>query len=120
MLQEVGTLVDRSWREVKRTMADLTLSPDVEIPETAHIEDGGVLCFKKWTYDELKVPDRSLVDYIAINQRAMVHTAHTAGRWQHKRFRKAQIPIVERWLMLSCNMDVTTVRRLWPSVMLNK
>ena len=40
--------------------------------------------------------DLSLVDYIAVKPKYATYTAHTAGRYQKKRFRKAQCPIVER------------------------
>lgn len=41
--------------------------------------------------------DISLADHIAIKQKsAQVYLPHTAGRWQAKRFRKNQCPIVER------------------------
>ncbi len=43
----------------------------------------------------LQISDISLVDYIALKNKA-VYLPHTAGRWQKKRFRKAQCPIVER------------------------
>lgn len=42
-----------------------------------------------------QVSDISLEDYIS-TKRGSVYTPHTAGRYQKKRFRKAQCPIVER------------------------
>ena len=38
----------------------------------------------------------SLEDYIAVKPKYAVYVPHTAGRYQTKRFRKAQCPIVER------------------------
>ena len=55
-----------------------------------------VKLFGKWTFEDLSVSDVSLVDYIAIKDKAVQFMPHTAGRWQKKRFRKAQCPIVER------------------------
>merc|ERR1711974_70665 len=54
--------------------------------------------FNKWTFEDVEVPDISLQDYIAVKQKArhQVYLPHTAGRYQTKRFRKAQCPIVER------------------------
>ena len=44
-------------------------------------------------------PRSSLTDYIAI--RDPVYVPHTAGRYQQKQFRKAQMPIVERMVNAS-------------------
>lgn len=53
--------------------------------------------FGKWNYEEILVKDPCFVDYIAVsNQKSQVNIPHTAGRYQIKRFRKAQCPIVER------------------------
>eukprot|EP01004_Peranema_trichophorum_P009320 NODE_8062_length_714_cov_592.722504_g7444_i0.p1 GENE.NODE_8062_length_714_cov_592.722504_g7444_i0~~NODE_8062_length_714_cov_592.722504_g7444_i0.p1 ORF type:complete len:192 (+),score=25.28 NODE_8062_length_714_cov_592.722504_g7444_i0:68-643(+) len=48
--------------------------------------------FRKWTSD-VDVSDLSLTDYIS---KKPVFMPHTAGRYNKKRFRKAQCPIVER------------------------
>eukprot|EP00744_Colponema_vietnamica_P000151 GILI01000283.1.p1 GENE.GILI01000283.1~~GILI01000283.1.p1 ORF type:complete len:218 (+),score=74.35 GILI01000283.1:67-654(+) len=55
-----------------------------------------VKLFGKWTYDDVEVADISLTDYIALKGKAVVYIPHTAGRYQVKRFRKAQCPITER------------------------
>eukprot|EP01111_Echinosteliopsis_oligospora_P003636 TRINITY_DN156_c0_g1_i1.p1 TRINITY_DN156_c0_g1~~TRINITY_DN156_c0_g1_i1.p1 ORF type:complete len:201 (-),score=20.57 TRINITY_DN156_c0_g1_i1:89-691(-) len=57
-----------------------------------------VKLFGKWTYDDVECLDLSLVDYLAVNQKPKYATflPHTAGRYNKKRFRKAQCPIVER------------------------
>ena len=57
--------------------------------------------FGKWTFDDIKVNDISLEDYIACKGQHAVYLPHTAGRYQKKRFRKASCPIVER---LSCSL----------------
>lgn len=46
-------------------------------------------------YESLQVNDMSVKDFIATTS-APVYQPHTAGRYQKKRFRKAQCPIVER------------------------
>lgn len=53
-----------------------------------------VKLFNKWTYENVKCNDISLVDYIELNRQ--VFLPHTAGRYASKRFRKARCPIVER------------------------
>ncbi|KAF7455994.1 putative 40S ribosomal protein S5 [Cryptosporidium felis] len=55
-----------------------------------------VKLFGKWSYDDVNVSDLSLVDYIAVKDKACVYAPVTAGRYQVKRFRKALCPIVER------------------------
>jgi small subunit ribosomal protein S5e len=51
-----------------------------------------ILLFGKWSA-EVEVKDMALQDYITVNP---IYLPHTAGRYQVKRFRKAQCPIVER------------------------
>lgn len=46
--------------------------------------------------DALLISFHSLEDYIAVKPKYAVYVPHTAGRYQTKRFRKAQCPIVER------------------------
>ena len=43
----------------------------------------------------------ALEDYIAVKPKVAVYVPHTAGRYQAKRFRKAQCPIAER---LACSL----------------
>lgn len=45
--------------------------------------------------------DISLADYVAVKGKHATYLSHTAGRYQRKRFRKAQCPIVER---LACSL----------------
>merc|ERR1719223_153166 len=55
-----------------------------------------VKLFNKWSYDDINVADLSLADYISVKDKHAVYVPHTAGRYQKKRFRKAQCPLVER------------------------
>lgn len=55
-----------------------------------------VKLFGKWSYDGITNTDISLEDYIAVKLQDAVYLPHTAGRYQVKRFRKTQMPIVER------------------------
>ncbi|KAI8800154.1 ribosomal protein S7 domain-containing protein [Cladochytrium replicatum] len=57
----------------------------------------GVKLFNKWSFEDVETnKDMSLVDYLNIRGSGSVYLPHTAGRYQIKRFRKAQCPIVER------------------------
>ena len=52
--------------------------------------------FGKYPYNA-KVPDMTLEELIAVNsEKANVIVPHTSGKYQVKRFRKVQCPIVER------------------------
>eukprot|EP00286_Rhodomonas_abbreviata_P021388 CAMPEP_0181314684 /NCGR_PEP_ID=MMETSP1101-20121128/14952_1 /TAXON_ID=46948 /ORGANISM="Rhodomonas abbreviata, Strain Caron Lab Isolate" /LENGTH=194 /DNA_ID=CAMNT_0023421799 /DNA_START=23 /DNA_END=607 /DNA_ORIENTATION=+ len=55
-----------------------------------------VKLFNKWSYDEVDCNDIALQDYIACKPSSAVYVPHTAQRFQKKRFKKAQAPIVER------------------------
>jgi len=56
--------------------------------------DKVVKLFGRWDAQDVEVKDISLTDYIQV--RHPVWVPHTAGRYAKKRFRKAQMPIVER------------------------
>lgn len=62
---------------------------------TLFFMDPQVKLFSKWAYDTVEVKDVALLDYIMVTQHP-VYLPHTAGRYQVKKFRKAQCPIVER------------------------
>ncbi|OYT50642.1 MAG: 30S ribosomal protein S7 [Desulfurococcales archaeon ex4484_204] len=49
--------------------------------------------FGKWRFDGVVVRDPSLKKYISLRP---VYLPHTGGRHEHKRFGKAEVPIVER------------------------
>merc|ERR1712188_218047 len=57
-----------------------------------------VKLFEKWSFDDVVVSDISLEDYLALKQKFRFYTyvPHTAGRYNAKRFRKSQCPLVER------------------------
>eukprot|EP00894_Picocystis_sp_ML_P003158 jgi/Pico_ML_1/53675/g4183.t1 len=60
------------------------------------MEGAEVKLFGKWSFEDVEVNDMSLEDYVAVKPKYAVVVPHTAGRYQTKRFRKAQCPIVER------------------------
>jgi small subunit ribosomal protein S7 len=49
--------------------------------------------FNKWSYKDLVVVDPGIKAYISLRP---VVTPHTGGRYAHRRFKKAEMPIVER------------------------
>ena len=57
--------------------------------------------FGKWSLEEVTVSDISLQDYIYVKEKHAKFIPHSGARYQVKRFRKAQCPIVER---LACSM----------------
>ncbi|CAI9716172.1 ribosomal S5 [Octopus vulgaris] len=67
---------------------DAEAAPAPELPE--------IKLFGKWSPDDVQVNDISLTDYIAVKEKYSKYLPHSAGRYQLKRFRKAQCPIVER------------------------
>merc|ERR1711953_113147 len=53
--------------------------------------------FGKWSYDVDECPDISLSNYLQVKTvRQQVFVPYTAGRYQQRRFKKGQCPIVER------------------------
>merc|ERR1719362_2739997 len=53
--------------------------------------------FGKWDYTGVQSPDHSLSNYLQVTPiRQQVFVPYTAGRYQQRRFKKAQCPIVER------------------------
>merc|ERR1712124_214495 len=52
--------------------------------------------FNKYSFEDVAVQDIALKDYVACKPAHAVFLPHSAGRWQKKRFKKAQCPIVER------------------------
>jgi len=49
--------------------------------------------FGKWDYEGIEIRDPSLKKYISLKP---VYVPHTGGRHEHRRFGKAEVPIVER------------------------
>ncbi|MEM0217276.1 MAG: 30S ribosomal protein S7 [Candidatus Nezhaarchaeales archaeon] len=57
------------------------------------IEPTEIKLFGKWTFHDVEVKDPGLKRYICLKP---VFLPHTEGRHEHKRFGKADVPIVER------------------------
>ena len=68
-------------------------SGGVSLGDKAQLMNNAHLC----SFVCLQVSDMALEDYIAVKPKFARYVPHTAGRYQKKRFRKAQCPIVERW-----------------------
>lgn len=51
--------------------------------------------FGRWSYENIEVNDLGLKRYISLNP---VTVPHSMGRHEHKRFRKAEVSVVERLL----------------------
>lgn len=58
-----------------------------------------------------QVSDMALEDYIAVKPKTARYVPHTAGRYQKKRFRKAQCPIVERYAATLASSSTTCPSR---------
>jgi len=65
----------------------------VRILSQKHEEKREVLLFEKWSFKSIAVADLGLQRYISLKP---VVIPHSMGRHEHKRFRKANISIVER------------------------
>merc|ERR1712038_204742 len=64
--------------------------------------------FGKWSYDVDECPDISLSNYLQVKTvRQQVFVPYTAGRYQQRRFKKVQCPIVER---MTCMLMTSTGR----------
>merc|ERR1712179_178854 len=67
---------------------------DEQQPVVAELPE--IKLFGKWSTEDVQVSDISLTDYIAVKEKYAKYLPHSSGRYQVKRFRKAQCPIVER------------------------
>merc|ERR1739846_143659 len=64
--------------------------------------------FGKWSYEGVQSPDHSLSNYLQVKPvRQQVFIPYTAGRYQQRRFKKAQCPLVER---LTCMLMTSSAR----------
>lgn len=71
-------------------------APKEEAPKQDEVESSlfdEIKLFNKWSYKGLEVTDPGLRAYICLKP---VIAPHTGGRYEHQRFKKAEIPIVER------------------------
>lgn len=57
--------------------------------------ENGIKLFEKWSFNDLKVQDPGLERYLGLRPTVV---PHSMGRHEHRRFRKAKVNIVERFL----------------------
>ncbi|MEM4817659.1 MAG: 30S ribosomal protein S7, partial [Candidatus Nezhaarchaeales archaeon] len=62
-------------------------------PVKVGVEPTEIKLFGKWTFHDVEVKDPGLKRYICLKP---VFLPHTEGRHEHKKFGKADVPIVER------------------------
>ncbi|OWR54361.1 ribosomal protein S5 [Danaus plexippus plexippus] len=88
----VLTMAEENWTEDGEagSMAVDAMPP----PQPADIPE--IKLFGRWSCYDVQVSDMSLQDYISVKEKYAKYLPHSAGRYAHKRFRKAQCPIVER------------------------
>ena len=56
-------------------------------------KEEGIRLFEKWGFNGVEVKDLGLKRYVSLKP---VYVPHTMGRHEHKRFRKAEVNVVER------------------------
>lgn len=56
--------------------------------------------FAKWPLEDIEISDISLVDFIAVKGKHATYVAHTAGRYQRKKFRKALVSQYQMLILL--------------------
>lgn len=61
--------------------------------EQVGIDPVDIRLFGKWSFENVEVRDPSLKKYVSLKP---VFLPHTGGRHEHRRFGKAEVPIVER------------------------
>ena len=71
--------------------------------EVAEVEDQGPKfalepkLFGKWSYQGCQIDDISLANYLQVKTtKQQVYIPYTAGRYQQRRFKKVQCPVIER------------------------
>merc|ERR1712241_5856 len=89
-LKHLISIMDEDW-DTEAPVAAGGLAGAAVVPEAQEVK-----LFNRWSTAEVQVNDISLTDYIAVKEKYAKYLPHSAGRYQVKRFRKAQCPIVER------------------------
>merc|ERR1712051_5681 len=89
----IGTLHPLKKMEENRDDNQEAVGEEEDKPEYA-LEP---MLFGKWSYEGVVCDDISLSGYLQVKTtRQQVFTPYTAGRYQQRRFKKVQCPIVER------------------------
>ncbi|MFP3080709.1 MAG: 30S ribosomal protein S7 [Acidilobus sp.] len=70
------------------------MAEQVKLPDLSEVGNiSGLRLFDRWSWRDVEVRDPSLKKYISLRP---VVLPHTGGRHEHRRFGKAEVPIVER------------------------
>ena len=69
------------------------MSQELKLPEDIEVRADAIRLFGKWSWIGVEVRDPSLKRYISLRP---MWLPHTGGRHEHRRFGKAEVPIVER------------------------
>ncbi|KAJ8448112.1 hypothetical protein Cgig2_031836 [Carnegiea gigantea] len=80
-----------------------------EAPVTGDFQDE-VELFSRWSFDDVTVHDMALGDS---HVKHATYVPHTTGRYQLKRCRKAQCPIVERFANRVTLKNISSGMKLW-------
>ncbi|XP_050359234.1 NADPH:adrenodoxin oxidoreductase, mitochondrial isoform X2 [Nymphalis io] len=89
----VFTMTEENWNEDGAEVGSMAID-SMPLPQPADIPE--IKLFGRWSCYDVQVSDMSLQDYISVKEKYAKYLPHSAGRYAHKRFRKAQCPIVER------------------------
>ncbi|CAK1548307.1 unnamed protein product [Leptosia nina] len=91
--EKAFTMADENWNEESMETGGVAID-NMPLPQAADIPE--IKLFGRWSCYDVQVSDMSLQDYISVKEKYAKYLPHSAGRYAHKRFRKAQCPIVER------------------------
>jgi len=69
------------------------MASKLKLPEDVEVRADAIRLFGKWSWVGINVRDPSLKRYISLRP---IWLPHTGGRHEHRRFGKAEVPIVER------------------------
>lgn len=86
-------MAEENWTEEVADAGGMVVD-NMPLPQPADIPE--IKLFGRWSCYDVQVSDMSLQDYISVKEKYAKYLPHSAGRYAHKRFRKAQCPIVER------------------------
>ncbi|XP_047543132.1 NADPH:adrenodoxin oxidoreductase, mitochondrial isoform X2 [Vanessa atalanta] len=87
------TMTEENWNDDGAEAGSMAID-SMPLPQPADIPE--IKLFGRWSCYDVQVSDMSLQDYISVKEKYAKYLPHSAGRYAHKRFRKAQCPIVER------------------------
>ncbi len=69
------------------------MAQETKLPEDIEVRADAIRLFGKWSWIGIEIRDPSLKRYISLKP---IWLPHTGGRHEHRRFGKAEVPIIER------------------------